>query len=561
MEAAVVKQMRTSESVPITNQSLLQAPSRFEPNGEDDDLENAESARLPSMRIELEQVSMDLSRDFDEMGGCFDAMRPDESSEDASNSEPAASQLVNPQAQDQIERNAHSYAPSKKAILPDGGPLGGPLPHEARDSGLFSQRQVSPDSGLGEKGCDTLADSRSNDHSADLDKKKGTIARKDSLTFAINGRSSSFSVVNLSDIVPVTELNSTPSHWTTGSPTSSCGTGTASSFHSWLQGDVNIVMSMRLVRLQLATLFLAPVFIFFPWLLAAHAKVYCNGQNFWLFMGGHSFPWFLISLGSMACMFHHLMMASQDGPRKSIEGVDAYDVIGSASSVRVPLILTLAGTLTAMAVCTYSLYVWHVRGNRMDGFQTVGPWGGMWNILISKAMVMMCVGICGMCLFAGYYFFAAGRNLRALKQVMVPVALAVMWCCVWMLGEAVLQTFDSFVGLGEGYPQIVKIVMEMVYVLLWTRATLPLCRKVIGYLEGYFMPKFHFKMARLVQLWIDCLFVTFKWAYNRFIFLKMSFMSLIFLTVFGFSCHFVTYVLQYDPIFMMAMSRAENKAQ
>jgi len=261
----------------------------------------------------------------------------------------------------------------------------------------------------------------------------------------------------------------------------------------------------------------------------------------------------------MACMFHLLMMATlrESGQTNamSVPGQDARHFSGVISIIRVPFALALAGTLLAMVCCTFALQAWHVGGSRMAGIES----GGLLTVFVSKAIVMVCVGICGMCLFAVYYFLTGGKNMMALKRVMIPVALAVMWCCVWLLGEGISQSFDSFLRLGEGRSPFIVMAMECFYVSLWTCVILPLCRTLTGFLEQYFMPLLSFQTARSVQLWIDMLFDSFRWAYNRFIFLKLSLVSLSLLTLYGFGDLFATYILQYDPIWMIALSRSQNK--
>jgi len=225
----------------------------------------------------------------------------------------------------------------------------------------------------------------------------------------------------------------------------------------------------------------------------------------------HSGIWFFLSLAGMSAMYN-ILLSDQAEPWKALKCAFVGGSLGLASG-------------------WVGLYIWHIRGNKIYPTFT--------DVLVSKVLVMMCVGIFGMMLFTvvfirDNYLDGGGERWKGFISYMKgeglhPVIMAIMWCVVWMTAEVFAQAFDPCVTLaGELLPGQAVPLAEAAYLCLWSFITLPQMRRFVGMLERHFLPdacdddeESYFHVLRAI-CWSDLLFDGFRWQYNRIVFLRLS---------------------------------------
>lgn len=248
-------------------------------------------------------------------------------------------------------------------------------------------------------------------------------------------------------------------------------------------------------------------------------------QGFWWWALAHAGSWFWISLTAMSAMFNIILL---DG-----------DAVWHA------LMAGAVGSTMGLISGVSALYYWHIVGHRKDG--------RLETSLVSKTIIIICVGIFGMVLFSGYfirlgYVSDKGRHslpvgprlLRrclprwpwlwyVLRKGMYPILLSIMWCALWLTSETFSLFFRPFIKMASGVLAPAMIVfVEAAYVSLWSIFFLPQMRRLMGYVERAYLPeasndeeeKF-FHVSRVLN-WTDMLFDCFHWQYKRLVFDEAS---------------------------------------
>lgn len=292
--------------------------------------------------------------------------------------------------------------------------------------------------------------------------------------------------------------------------------------------------------------------IYAAW-LATSSAVTCKDDvsrsPFWWYMLFHAGIWFWLSLICMAAILDIILIRPQTEQAGTLGFTESFGDRGHALWKAL-----LQGTVcAAFGLCAGSLvlYKWHIVDDHKDG--------GLIPILVSRAIIMSCVGLFGVALLtcASYHRSSSSSSVQTYlrHEGIWPVVLCCMWCIVWLVSEVFSQCFQPFTEeMHRLLPSPIVPIVETAYVELFSVIVLPGMRLLLGGMERYFLLPGNrgvgidqFTLSIRAINWIDLLFEGFRWMYYRVVFAKVRPETLVISVLSHICISIYTYYWKYSP--------------
>jgi len=287
--------------------------------------------------------------------------------------------------------------------------------------------------------------------------------------------------------------------------------------------------------------------------LATSSAVTCKDDEsrspFWWYVLFHAGIWFWLSLICMAAILDIILIRPQTEQAGTLGFNESFSDGGQALWKTL-----LKGTVcAAFGLCAGSLvlYKWHIVDDHKDG--------GLVPILVSRAIIMSCVGLFGVALLtcASYHRSSSTSSFQTYlrHEGIWPVVLCCMWCVVWLVSEVFSQCFQPFTKeMRRLLPSPIVPIVETAYVEFFSVIVLPGLRLLMGYFERYFLLPGNrgagidqFTLSTRAINWIDLLFEGFRWMYYRNVFAKVRPATLVISVLSHICVSIYTYYWKYSP--------------